>query len=221
MNLSTQQHYFLYNINLLWDTSLRQATFTGVTAENPEAVCVMQEGWAHQPHPFLQEKAELQFLILSFCKITKWLLAFNTLCSWFYHIQTLLYTTNEDSRPKFEQDHDCIKYDFPVSNGVGCGCLQCVALLLWNTSSSQSKHMWAGTSEVTAPLHFNIIIFPAVLLSSEHCCKCRTVVNGTVNMSPQSSHGFWMNAIQNQQHGRKEGGVMVATNTDLYLHPSI
>lgn len=44
MNLSTQQHYFLYNINLLWDTSLRQATFTGVTAENPEAVCVMQEG---------------------------------------------------------------------------------------------------------------------------------------------------------------------------------
>lgn len=71
INLSTQQYYFLYNINVLWDTSFRRPVLTGVIAENPEAVCVMQEGWGHQPLPYLQEKAVLQFLTLSFCKIIK------------------------------------------------------------------------------------------------------------------------------------------------------
>lgn len=71
MNLLTQQHYFLHNINLLWDTYFRKSLLTEVIAENPEVVCVMQGGWGHQPHPYLQEKAELQFLILSVCKIIK------------------------------------------------------------------------------------------------------------------------------------------------------
>jgi len=43
-----------------------------------------------------------------------------------------------------------------------------------------------------------------------------------MNVSTQS-HGFCMNATRHEWHGKmkwKEDGVTVATNTDIYLHPS-
>lgn len=175
MNLSTQQHYFLHNINLLWDTSFRKPLLTGVIAENPEAVCVMQEGWCHQPHSYLQEKAVLLFLILSFCKIMRWLghlilhVVDSTTFRHFYKPKARIPALNLNS----SSIASSMSALFPM-------VLDVAVSRVWplNTSSSQSKHMWAGTSEVTTPLHFNKIIFPAVLLFSGHCCKCMTGANG-------------------------------------------
>lgn len=95
---------------------------------------------------------------------------------------------------------------------------------VWTHLSWTQTAVRASTCEMTAPLYFNNAIFPAV------CCVQGTAAstwqrgeNGIVNVSPESSHGLWMNATQDEQHRKmkwKGDGVMVASNTDIYLHPS-
>lgn len=67
---------------------------------------------------------------------------------------------------------------------------------VWICLSWTQAAVRASTSEMTTLLYFNNVIFPAA-----HCVQGTAASawqmgggNGIVNVSPQSSYGFWMNA---------------------------